>query len=349
MRVLVVGGTGFMGPHVVRRLAARGHEVTLFHRGRAEADVPPSVSHVHGDRSQLPDFRDAFRRLAPDVVLDMRSLSEADALAVAAAVRGITRRLVAISSLDVYRAYGRLIGTEPGPPDPIPTTEESPLRERLFPYRIEPARGPDDPSRWMDDYDKILVERVVLGDPATPGTILRLPMVHGPGDNQHRLFPYLKRMDDARPAILVSAANAAWHAPRGYVENVADAIALAVTDDRAAGKVYNVGEPDALSEAEWIHAIGQETGWQGEVVTLPSERLPASMRDGLNFSQDWVVDTSRIRNDLGFTEKVPRAEGLRRTIAWERANPPSPLDPTVFDYAIEDEVLGTVGRADHSA
>jgi hypothetical protein len=65
------------------------------------------------------------------------------------------------------------------------------------------------------------------------------------------------------------------------------------------------------------------------------------MRDGLNFSQDWVVDTSRIRNDLGFTEKVPRAEGLRRTIAWERANSPSPLDPTVFDYATEDEVLGT--------
>jgi nucleoside-diphosphate-sugar epimerase len=340
MRVLVIGGTGFIGPHAVRRLVERGDEVTLFHRGRTEAELPSSVSHVFGDRAQLADFRDAFARLAPEVVLDMRSLSEADALAVANAVRGVTRRLVAISSMDVYRAYGRLIGTEPGPPDPVPLTEDSPLRERHFPYHGETARAPDDPGRWMDDYDKMLVERVVMGDSALPGTVLRLPMVHGPGDNQHRLFPYLKRMDDGRPAIILTEGMAAWHAPRGYVENVADAIVLAVTDDRAAGKIYNVGDPETMPEAEWVRAIGRETGWGGDVVAPPADRLPESMRDSINVAQPLVGDTSRIRNELGYRERIPRAEGLRRTIAWERANPPAPIDPTAFDYAAEDEVLG---------
>jgi nucleoside-diphosphate-sugar epimerase len=339
MRVLVIGGTGFIGPHVVRRLAGRGDDVTLFHRGRTEADLPSSVSHLFGDRADIAAFRDDFRRLAADAVLDMRSLSEADVLAVAGAVRGITRRLVAISSIDVYRAYGRLIGTESGPPDPVPLAEDSPLRERLFPYRGESARADDDPARWMDDYDKLLVERVVLGDPAMPGTILRLPMVHGPGDNQHRLFPYLKRMDDGRPAIVLSEGMAAWHAPRGYVENVADAIVLALSDEQAAGRVYNVGEPDALSEADWVRAIGQEAGWRGEVMTFPAAKLPASLQNGLDVAQSLIADTTRIRDELGYTERIPRTEALRRTIAWERANPPSPIDPAAFDYAAEDELI----------
>ena len=54
-----------------------------------------------------------------------------------------------------------------------------------------------------------------------------------------------------------------------------------------------------------------------------------------DFRQHWVVDTSRIRTELGFVEPVPRAESIRRTVEWERANPPE--FPTArFDYATED-------------
>ena len=92
----------------------------------------------------------------------------------------------------MYRAYGVFLGLEPGPIEPTPLTEESPLRTALFPYRKQ-AQGPDD---FFHDYDKIPVERAVLGDAGLPGTVLRLPMVHGPGDPYRRLSPYLKRMDD---------------------------------------------------------------------------------------------------------------------------------------------------------
>jgi nucleoside-diphosphate-sugar epimerase len=339
MRILVIGGTAFTGPHVVRRLCALGHEVTVFHRGRTEADLPPQVAHLHGEREQLGEHAGAIRRHAPEVVLHMMAMTEAQAREALDAVRGAARRIVGISSEDVYRAYDRFRGLDPGPVDPVPLAEDAPLRERLYPYRQDPPRSPDDPRRSMDEYEKILIERALMGDPGLPGTILRLPAVYGPVDGQHRLFGYLKRMDDGRPAILMGEGQARWRWSRGYVENVAAAIALAVVDERAAGRIYNVAEPEALSEAEWVRQIGQAAGWHGEVVTMPDDRLPAHLRWDANWEQHWVVDTNRIRQELGYMEPVPLEEALRRSVEWERAHPPEEVDPAAYDYAAEDAAL----------
>ena len=118
MRILVIGGTQFIGPVVVGNLLAAGHEVTVFHRGETEAATLPMVPHLHGDRHRLADYASEFARIAPEVVLDMVAYIERDALAVMETFTGIARRVVALSSLDVYRAFGRLHGIEPGPPTP---------------------------------------------------------------------------------------------------------------------------------------------------------------------------------------------------------------------------------------
>lgn len=346
MRILILGGTQFIGPDVVRHLVGQGHPVTVFHRGKTEADLPPTVAHLHGERQNLGAFAEEFKRLAPETVVDMRPLGEQDARAVVDAFRGIARRVVAISSQDVYRAYDRINRRDPGPPDPIPLTEEAPLREKLFPYRGETARAEDDPMRWADEYDKILVEQVVLGDPDLAGTVLRLPAVYGPRDGQRRFLQHLKRMADGRPAILLPASMATWRWSRGYVENVAAAIAVATADDRAAGRVYNVAEPDPLPEVAMVRLLGRIAGWDGEVVVVPDEDLPEGMQAGIDAAQELIVDSSRIRTELGYVEPVPREEALARTIAWERTHPPKEIDPAQFDYAAEDEVLARV-RAGH--
>ena len=239
----------------------------------------------------------------------------------------------------VYRAYGRVLGKEPGPPEVVPLSEDAPLREKLFPYRGKTLKGADDPTQWMDDYDKILVEQVIMHIPQVPGTILRLPMVYGPGDLQHRLFPYLKRIDDRRPHIVLDEGTASWRWTRGYVENVAAAIVAAVLSEQAAGRIYNVGEPETLPISGWVRLIGQAVGWRGEVVSLPKQFVPAHLRLPLNTNQDLIMDSTRIRQELGYTEPVPLAEALQRTIMWERAHPPGHIDPRSFDYATEDAVL----------
>ena len=95
---------------------------------------------------------------------------------------------------------GKLFARVPGAIETTPLTESSALRERLYPYRGRRIPGVYD-FNW-DDYDKILVERAVLNNNDLPATVLRLPMVYGPGAREavkRRFFVYLKRMDDGRP------------------------------------------------------------------------------------------------------------------------------------------------------
>jgi nucleoside-diphosphate-sugar epimerase len=107
-------------------------------------------------------------------------------------------------------------------PDAVPLAEDAPLRDTRYPYR-----GTGLPFEHADDYEKVLVEQVLLTEPDLPATLLRLPAVYGPGDPQHRLRPYLQRMVDGRPGILLQKEQAAWRWTRGYVGKVAAAIALA--------------------------------------------------------------------------------------------------------------------------
>jgi nucleoside-diphosphate-sugar epimerase len=257
--------------------------------------------------------------------------------------RGTARRVVAISSCDVYRACGVLHGSEPGPLEPVPLTEQSPLRTTLQTYPPDRIKMLQQVFGWLDDeYDKIPVEREILADGQLPGTVLRLPMVYGPGDRLRRLMPIVKRLADGRRVILFEEKLARWRAPRSYVENVAAAIASAATNDGAAGRIYNVGEPEHLSELEWAQRVAAVAGWTGEFVVLPADRIPAHLLMPGNTEQHWSTDTTRIREELGYREPIAQNEAIRRTIEWERANP-TESSPHAFDYAAEDAAADASG------
>src|SRR5262249_35221771 len=282
----------------------------------------------------------AFRQFSPQVTLDVIPYSEQDALTLMRTLRGISGRVVVLSSQDVYRAYGLFTRLEEGSPETTPYDEEAPLRSKLYPYRAL-AKGADELTYH---YEKIIVERAVMSEPELPGTILRLPQVYGPGDRQHRLFDHLKRMNDGRRAILLGERQYCWRWTRGYVENIAAAIALAVTDERAAARIYNVGEPEALTEAKWVRAVGDAAGWQGEIVALLEGMMPSHLAAPYDWRQSLAAETSRIRTELGYEEKISRDEALQRTIEWERAHPPQEIDTKRFDYAAEGVALELVAQ-----
>lgn len=331
MRILVIGGTGFIGPHVVRRLADRGHHVIVFHRGQSKIGLP--AEHVLGDRASMP-------KIDAEIVVDLILSSGKQARATMETFRGVARRVVAASSCDVYRACGILHGSEEGPLQPVPLTEESQLRTRLQTYPPEQIKAVRQFYPWVDDdYDKIPVERAILGDPELPGTVCRLPMVHGPADPARRFFPILRRVADHRTHILFEESMAKWVPPRGYVENVAEAIALCAIDDRAAGRIYNIADDPAFNELDWARKIAAAAGWTGEFAVLSKDRIPRHLQPPGNVAQHWTTSTSRIRAELGYREIASIEEGIRRTVASDLPDLPREFWMHPIDYWAEDRAL----------
>jgi nucleoside-diphosphate-sugar epimerase len=122
------------------------------------------------------------------------------------------------------------------------------------------------------------------------------------------------------------------------VEDVAAAVVLLAMSPQSAGRVYNVCEAESFGELDWARKIAAATGWTGEFVVLPHDQTPKHLLLPGNTGQHLVVSSERIRRELGYRELLPREEAIRRTIEWERANPPA--NPTAqFDYGAEDEAL----------
>lgn len=338
MRILLIGGNGFIGRFVVAALKQQGHTLSVFHRGTSAA--PADVDEIRGDHNQLSASAQELKRFAPEVVIDFVVSSGVQAGELMNIFRGVAQRVVLMSSMDVYRAVGISQGREDGPLMEVPLTEDSELRRSLHLYPPEVLQVMRKIFPWVtDDYDKIPAERVVMNDSGLPGTVLRMPMVYGPGDPLHRFYSVVKRIADGRHHIIFPETLAAWRSPRGYVENVAAAVALAAKDDRAAGRIFNVCEEPAFSELEWSRKIAREMQWDGEFVILPVERTPPHLLKPGNAAQHWTASSARIRRELGYKEPVLIEEAIRRTIAWQRENSPAFEFLAQLDYAAEDAAV----------
>jgi nucleoside-diphosphate-sugar epimerase len=341
MRVLILGGNGFLGRPITHRLLAVGADITVFHRGTGRAvDWPRGIHTIHGDRNRLELSVEHFRRLRPDIVVDTLAFTQQQAELLMNAFTGIAKRVLVLSSGDVYRANDILFRRVEGAVEPTPLTESSPLRERLYPYRGVPV--PAAYGIHWDDYDKILVERAILGNRSLAATVLRLPMVYGPGDDdgkKRRFIGYAKRMDDGRPAILLDRRTATWRAPWGYTDDIAEAVRLCVEDERSAGEIYNVGESETLDMEGWLRELAAALHWTGQLVIADETCPPPNLSRQLNLDQHLDMDTTKIRHSLGYRETVSRREALAKTVAWDRGHPPKELDQNQFDYAAEDAIL----------
>lgn len=335
MRVLVIGGSRFIGAAAVRHLHAMGHTVAIFNRGQSTPakPLPEDITWLIGDAKEIDSHADELRGFAPEVVLHNVVLNVGQIQAVQAIFRGVAQRLVLTSSQDVYRAYGRLIGSEKGDPLPLPVTEDSPLREGRYPYRGIYVQDENHPL-WH--YDKIPAEEAVMGDPELRGTIVRLPMVFGEGDFQRRLWGFVGQMRDNRPAIVLDQQSANWRSTYGYVENVGKALALAATDSRAAGQIFNVADK-ALSTLELAEMVKQAMGWRGVFWQVESDNLPQELRAQDTYGQDLVCSGEKISQVLDYTPSVTFEEAVRRTAGWDVANPPTQSAPLY--YELQDEVL----------
>jgi len=99
-----------------------------------------------------------------------------------------------------------------------------------------------------------------------------------------------------------------------------------------------VGEEEPLSMIDWVVRIGKLAGWHGEVIPLSDVLLPAYLVPEINTDQHLVVNSSCIRDELGYEDDLPLDAGLVRTYIWERENPLDHFDSSKFNYQAENEL-----------
>jgi nucleoside-diphosphate-sugar epimerase len=335
MRVLVTGGTGFLGSHIVRRLAEDGHEVTFMGR---RADAGQTLSGEAGARflqGDLLSSEDCVRATAgQEVVVHAAGLAApwgstaahfrtnvmATARLLAHCRKAEVRRVVHLSTAALYLGAG-----EQGPVaerDPLP---KRPLSPYLASMRLAEERV---------QYFAASTQREVI--------TLRPANVFGAGDRT--ILPWLLQAHRAGRFLLVG--GGAHRLDFTCVENVAAACALACTAPReATGRPFLLSNEEPVELASFLHSLWGRLGlplrtrtldpWGARALAsaswlrarlLPGKGRPHLTRHTLALMHaPLIVDTSAAREVLGYTPGLSLAEGQDRLAAWIRAEHPSLL------------------------
>ncbi|MDF1663737.1 MAG: NAD-dependent epimerase/dehydratase family protein [Planctomycetota bacterium] len=340
MKILIIGGTLFIGRAIALKLFEDGHEVAVLNRGKTSPDLPGAIQLIKGDRDNLAASRADILGFAPEVVLHNIVIHKGHITDLQELVAGVVKRIVLTSSMDVYKSYGILTGIETGPVMTEIQGEDGPLRDELYPYR----KDLPDSNHPLYNYDKIPAEQAVLEHSEIEGVVLRLPMVFGPRDWQYRLFDKVKPMIDGRGSIVESEEVAAWRTSYAYVENVAAAFALACVKAEAAGQVYNVSD-GLFSTEDLCERVKAELNWTGHYLKRPAKELPETFHPGFETAQHLLFSDAKIRRELGYSPVVSMEDGIKRTVEWLRENHPEKMDEDLVHYKVQDEALRLIEQS----
>ncbi|WP_438000283.1 NAD-dependent epimerase/dehydratase family protein [Sorangium sp. So ce185] len=341
MRVLVLGGTRFMGHFLVYRLLAAGHQVTLLNRGATPDRFGDRVARVRCDRA-ADDLAQALGGREFDAAVDFTAYAAADGRAAARALGGgRVGHYVMISTGSVYLV-------REGCPRPS--------RERDYdgPLLPEPE-GEEDRAAWAYGMDKRGCEEALAAafrDDGFPATVLRIPMVNGERDPHRRLERYVARVLDGGPLLVPDGGG---HAVRHvYSGDVVRAIVALLLVPSTFGQAYNLCMDETPTLSELLALIAELLGAPARLAPVASAALRARGIDPVAmspFSDRWMstLDPSRAKAELGF-QHTPLRRWLETVVTSLLANPPS--DPPPGYERRADEVslaaeagAGNAGRA----
>ena len=262
MKVLVTGGTGFLGRRVVARLLALGHQVTVLARSQEKAAAVKSLGAeiVLGDLGDIDGFKHALRNCDCVILVGARAISSGkweefvqenvvatERMIDEAAAAG-ARRIVYVSSLGIFEI----------PRDGVTITEETE-------YDREPLlRG--NYTRSKIDADRVAIAAARSGKPVV---IVRPGRIYG---HDHPLNQplYLGRVKKKLPGgFCLVIGKGAYLTPISYVENAADAVVAAATTPNVEGQSFNIVDDPDLTHKTYFRAVSRLPGFPRRYVFLP--------------------------------------------------------------------------------
>ncbi|MFW6188882.1 MAG: NAD-dependent epimerase/dehydratase family protein [Planctomycetota bacterium] len=323
MRVLITGGNGFVGSHLLEGLLKHGHRLTVLLRETSDTRF---IEH------RLPEVRVEYGELREPQSLH-RPLKGAEAVVhCAAKTKAVQRR-------DYYAV------NETGTANMVAACNEAAPGLRHFvlisslavsgPGTLdEPAREDDEP-RPVTDYgrSKLLAERCVRRDCRAPWTVLRPAAVYGPRDRD--FFLAFKGVRGGLVPLLGGGGKALSLV---FVADVVGGVLAALGREDAFGGTYHLAHPEPVTQEQFLGTIARQMGVRPLYLPLPTPMLyvvclSSELRARLTRSPSilnlqkvpeytaggWVCSTERARRELGFVARVPVEEGVARTLRWYRS------------------------------
>jgi 2'-hydroxyisoflavone reductase len=292
----VIGGTLFIGRELVRRLLARGDQVTILHRGRSA--LPQGTEAIVCDRNDTAAVRRALAGRRFDLVFDNvydweRGTTAEQVMAAAAALAPGLGRYVFLSSV---AAYGR--GLDHTEHDPLALDDDAP-------YARSKARS----------------EHALLTS-GLPVTTVRPPFVYGPENPFYREAFFWDRIVRGRDVLVPEDGSRLMQCV--YVRDLVWALLRGAELPAAEGQAYNIADLAPVTQLEAVRAFARAAGREPRLVFAPRERLQAAggkvFEPPFYFGEYFdlppiTVRIDKARRELGF-RPTPFDRGLAETFRW---------------------------------
>ena len=306
LKILILGGTGFIGPYQVQYALDRGHQVTLFNRGKTNSTLFPKVPRLIGDRN-LPDGHKALEKGNWDVVIDNPTANPKWVRDAGIALKGRTKHYVFVSTISVFSDNSK------------PVDENGPLN---MPSDIDAAF---DAAKYGSNKVRCEMEaRTQFGDAVT---VVRPGLIVGPGDLSDRFSYWPVRIDKGGEILAPGTPTD----PAQYV----DALDLSswivrLAESRTFGTFNATGPKTPTTIAEMLYGIKAVTTSDAQFTWVPAEFLAKHQVRAWSEMPVWVPSTGQTAGFMrvncqkayaaGLTFR-PLADTAKDTLTWYHSRP----------------------------
>lgn len=305
MKILIIGGTRFLGKHLTEALLKGNQDITLLNRGMARNTFPyyEDVQWILCDRHDAEKFKSLLKHRTFDVVIDTCAYTPEEVELAVEVFRDRIGKYIFTSSMAV--AHNRELDER----------MMLPIRNRrLFPIT----------SANPYAYNKSLCEEFLVEQfdkTGFPFISLRPAEINGPGEV--REWYYIERIKNGRQKILIPGHGENLVQP-GYIEDIVQGFLLAIVKDNAIGECYNVTGDEVISLNDYIKLIAEIMGQKVRTVHIPyeifKELASTKYYFPYNYKYSFVVDIDKIKKELGYQPEVGIREGIRKTLeSWTDA------------------------------
>ena len=312
-RLLILGGTGFIGPHSVQAALDRGHEVTMFNRGRTNAHLFPDVEKLVGDRS---DDLEALRGRRWDVVIDNHATLPRWVRQSAQLLKDAADQYIHVSTISVYAPAAYPDGAAAGSPeeDRARLAEDAPLAELPSGHDgSEDVTGQTyGPFKWMAEDEA----RRAFGEDRT--TIVRPGLIVGPGDPTDRFTYWPARLQRGGDVLAPGSGmdSAQFIDARDLTSWI-----VTLAEQGMAGTFNATGPAERLSMRAFLEDAREALGSEAVLHWLPADFLSEQGVGAWGDMPVWIPGNplTYVRIDRALAAGLtfrPLGETVRDTAEW---------------------------------